>query len=56
LTAVTPCIKGLMKMATSSAYMEVLHLAIDRGSGVSIPCSHAASLSRADVAVGPLPE
>jgi hypothetical protein len=38
LTALTSSSKGLMKMVASSAYMDVRHLAVDRGSGVRTPC------------------
>jgi hypothetical protein len=38
LIASTSFVFGLMKIAASSAYMEVLHFAAVRGNGVSIPC------------------
>ena len=38
LTASTSFFIGLMKIAASSAYIEVLHFATMMGKGVSIPC------------------
>jgi hypothetical protein len=38
LTASISSFIGLMKIATSSAYIEVLHFAAMMGKGVSIPC------------------
>ena len=46
LTASTSSFVGLMKMAASSAYIEVLHFAVVIGKGVSIPCWVARSSKR----------
>jgi len=46
LTASTSSFIGLMKIAASSAYIEVLHFAAVMGKGVSIPCWVAWSSKR----------
>jgi hypothetical protein len=46
LIASTSSLSRLMKIAASSAYMEVLHLAAGEGKGVMIPCWVAKSSRR----------